>query len=452
MKKKNNNKKINILLTIKKVGINGEGIGYYKKKITFVKGALPDEVIICEIIEETPKYIIGRLIKIKEVSPYRVEVKKEYAESGAYQLLHVEYKKQLEYKRSILIDAFDKYYKLPKTDKLVLKTLASPLTDHYRNKNQFPVAVRNGKVIAGLYKEGTNELVEIKEDLALHNNGNKITQLATKCLEKYKIVISMNKNHYGVRYIATRTSFCNGDVQLIFVANTEKIKNLDKIINEIKHEKNVKSIVLNITNDKDHLVMGEKNITLYGDNCIIEKIGDIQYKLSANSFFQLNPLQTKKLYDKVVEFADLKENNVVLDAFCGVGTIGQYVSKKCKEVYGVDIVKEAIEDANDNVKLNNLTNCTYVAGDVNKIVPKWIKKGINFDVAIVDPPRAGLGHLTRNLLNIGAKKIIYVSCNPSTLARDLKILARKYKIRRIQPIDMFPGTPTIEAVVELVKK
>ncbi|AME09933.1 MULTISPECIES: 23S rRNA (uracil(1939)-C(5))-methyltransferase RlmD [Gemella] len=452
MEKKNNSKKINILLTIKKVGINGEGIGYYKKKITFVKGALPDEVIICEIVEETPKYIIGKLIKIKEVSPYRVEVKKEYAESGAYQLLHVEYKKQLEYKRSILIDAFDKYYKLPKTDKLVLKTLASPLTEHYRNKNQFPVAVRNGKVIAGLYKEGTNELVEIKKDLALHNNGNKITQLATKCLEKYKIVISMNKNHYGVRYIATRTSFYNGDVQLIFVANTEKIRNLDKVINEIKHEKNVKSIVLNITNDKDHLVMGEKNITLYGDNCIIEKIGDIQYKLSANSFFQLTPLQTKKLYDKIVEFADLKEHDIVLDAFCGVGTIGQYVIKKCKEVYGVDIVKEAIEDANNNVKLNNLTNCTYVAGDVNKIVPKWIKKGINFDVVIVDPPRAGLGHLTRNLLNIGAKKIIYVSCNPSTLARDLKILARKYKIHRIQPIDMFPGTPAIEAVVELVRK
>ena len=452
MKKKNSGKKLNVLLTIKKIGINGEGIGYYKKKITFVKGALPDEVIVCEIMEETPKYIIGKLVKVKESSPYRVEVKKEYAESGAYGLAHVSYEKQLEYKRNILLDAFDKYYKLPKPDKLVLKTLASPLIEHYRNKNQFPLAVRNGRVIAGLYKEGSNDLVEINEDVALHENGNKITNLAKKCLGKYKVEISTNKKTYGVKYISTRTSFYNGDVQLTFVANMDKIKNLDKVVNEIKREAIVKSIVLNVTNDNDHLVMGSENITLYGSDYIVEKIGDTKYELSAKSFFQLNPGATKKLYDKVVEFADLRETNIVLDAFCGVGTIGQYVSRKCHEVYGVDIVEDAIKDANNNVKLNNLTNCTYVAGDANKIVPRWKKKGINFDVAIVDPPRTGLGHLAKNLLDVDAKKIVYVSCNPSTLARDLKVLTRKYKIRRIQPIDMFPGTAAVEAVVELIKK
>lgn len=452
MKKKNGNKKLNVLLTIKKIGINGEGIGYYKKKITFVKGALPDEVIVCEIVEETPKYIIGKLVKVKEPSPYRVEVKKEYAESGAYGLIHASYEKQLEYKRSILLDAFDKYYKLSKPDKLVLKTLASPTTEHYRNKNQFPLAVRNGRVIAGLYKEGTNELVEINEDVALHENGNKITNLAKKCLGKYKVEISTNKKNYGVKYIATRTSFYNGDVQLIFVANTDKIKNLDKVVNEIKRERIVKSIILNVRKDSEHLVMGDENITLYGSDYIVEKVGDIKYELSAKSFFQLNPAATKKLYDKVVEFANLKGTDVVLDAFCGVGTIGQYVSKYCSEVYGVDIVEDAIKDAKDNVKLNNLTNCTYVSGDANKIVPRWKKKGVNFDVAIVDPPRVGLGHLAKNLLNVDAKKIVYVSCNPSTLARDLKVLTRKYKIRRIQPIDMFPGTAAVEAVVELVRK
>ena len=255
-----------------------------------------------------------------------------------------------------------------------------------------------------------------------------------------------------MKYIATRTSFYNGDVQLTVVANTDKIKNLDKVVNEIKRERIVKSIILNVTNENDHLVMGSENITLYGADYIVEQIGDTKYELSAKSFFQLNPLATKKLYNKVVEFADLKETDVVLDAFCGVGTIGQYVSSKCKEVYGVDIVEDAIKDANDNVKLNNLTNCTYVAGDANKIVPRWKKKGINFDVAIVDPPRVGLGHLAKNLLNVDAKKIVYVSCNPSTLARDLKVLTRKYKIRRIQPVDMFPGTAAVEAVVELIRK
>ena len=449
--KNKNGKKLNVLLTIKKIGINGEGIGYYKKKITFVKGALPDEVIVCEIVEETPKYIIGKLVKVKEPSPYRIEIKREYAESGAYGLAHVSYEKQLEYKRTILLDAFDKYYRLPKPDKLVLKTLASPVTEGYRNKNQFPLAVRNGRVIAGLYKEGSNDLVEINEDLALHENGNKITNLAKKLLGKYKVEISTNKKNYGVKYIATRTSFYNGDVQVTFVANTDKIKNMDKVVNELKRERIVKSIILNITNDKDHLVMGTESVTLYGSDYIVEKIGDIKYELSAKSFFQLNPPATKKLYDKVVEFAALKETDVVLDAFCGVGTIGQYVSRNCKEVYGVDIIPAAIKDANDNVKLNNLTNCTYVAGDANKIVPRWKKKGINFDVAIVDPPRVGLGPLAKNLLAVEAKKIVYVSCNPSTLARDLKVLTRKYKIRRIQPVDMFPGTAAVEVVALLSK-
>ena len=330
--------------------------------------------------------------------------------------------------------------------------MASPVTEGYRNKNQFPLAVRNGRVIAGLYKEGSNDLVEINEDLALHENGNKITNLAKKLLGKYKVEISTNKKNYGVKYIATRTSFYNGDVQVTFVANTDKIKNMDKVVNELKRERIVKSIILNITNDKDHLVMGTESVTLYGSDYIIEKIGDIKYELSAKSFFQLNPLATKKLYDKVVEFAALKETDVVLDAYCGVGTIGQYVSRNCKEVYGVDIIPAAIEDANDNVKLNNLKNCTYVAGDANKIVPRWKKKGINFDVAIVDPPRVGLGPLAKNLLAVDAKKIVYVSCNPSTLARDLKVLTRKYKIRRIQPVDMFPGTAAVEAVVELIRK
>ena len=254
-----------------------------------------------------------------------------------------------------------------------------------------------------------------------------------------------------MKYIATRTSFYNGDVQVTFVANTDKIKNMDKVVNELKRERIVKSIILNITNDKDHLVMGTESITLYGSDYIVEKIGDIKYELSAKSFFQLNPPATKKLYDKVVEFAALKETDVVLDAFCGVGTIGQYVSRNCKEVYGVDIIPAAIEDANDNVKLNNLTNCTYVAGDANKIVPRWKKKGINFDVAIVDPPRVGLGPLAKNLLAVDAKKIVYVSCNPSTLARDLKVLTRKYKIRCIQPVDMFPGTAAVEAIALLSK-
>ena len=449
--KNKSDKKLNVLLTIKKIGINGEGIGYYKKKITFVKGALPDEVIVCEIVEETSKYIIGKLVKVKEPSPHRVEIKREYAESGAYGLAHVSYEKQLEYKRTILLDAFDKYYRLPKPDKLVLKTLASPVTEGYRNKNQFPLAVRNGRVIAGLYKEGSNDLVEINEDLALHENGNKITNLAKKLLGKYKVEISTNKKNYGVKYIATRTSFYNGDVQVTFVANTDKIKNMGKVVNELKRERIVKSIILNITNDKDHLVMGTESVTLYGSDYIVEKIGDIKYELSAKSFFQLNPPATKKLYDKVVEFAAIKETDVVLDAFCGVGTIGQYISRNCKKVYGVDIIPAAIEDANDNVKLNNLTNCTYVAGDANKIVPRWKKKGINFDVAIVDPPRVGLGPLAKNLLAVDAKKIVYVSCNPSTLARDLKVLTRKYKIRRIQPVDMFPGTAAVEAVALLSK-
>lgn len=452
-KKQNEKKKIRILLTIKKIGINGEGIGYYKKKITFVKGALPDEVIFCEIDKETPKYIEATMLKIKEKSPYRKDdLEKEYIECGAYPLYHVAYEKQLEYKRNIVIDAFNKYFRLKNMENKVLQTLPSPKELNYRNKNQFPLAIRNGKVIAGLYKEGTNDIVEINKDIVLHENGNKITELAKRCIGKYKIAISTNKRHKGIKYIATRTSFATGDVQLVLVANTDKIENIDKLVADVKREKIVKSIILNITNENDHLVMGNKNIILYGKKYIVEKIGDVKYELSANSFFQLNPLQTKNLYDKVVEIAELNKNDIVLDAFCGVGTIGQYLSKRCKEVYGVDIVKQAIEDAKSNIELNKLNNCFYKEGDAAKVVSEWKKQGINFNTVVVDPPRSGLGELAKQLLTIDANKIVYVSCNPSTLAKDSQLLARKYKVKSLQPVDMFPQTAAVECIALLERK
>ncbi|MBF0714626.1 23S rRNA (uracil(1939)-C(5))-methyltransferase RlmD [Gemella sp. GH3] len=442
--------KRSILLTIKKNGINGEGIGYYKKKITFVKGALPGEIVECVIIEENSKYIKANLLKIKEKSSYRVSnVRKEFLDSGAYNLIHVDYAKQLEFKRDIVVDAFSKYLKGKNIE--IENTIASPIQIHYRNKNQFPVAIRKGKLIAGLYKEGTNELVNVTDCVALHKNGNKVTELIKKSIVKFNLPVSSSKKFKGIKYISTRTSFATGDVQVIFIANTRKINNLEKAVNHLKKEKIIKSIVLNITNEKSHLLLGDETISLYGKDYIIEKIGNVSYKLSANSFFQLNPIQTKNLFDIVVDVAKIKKSDVVLDAFCGVGVIGQYVSKYSKEIYGVDIVEDAIINAKENIKLNNLTNCNYEAGDATNIIQKWRKEGINFDVVIVDPPRSGLGNLAKHLLSTKAKKIVYVSCNPSTLAKDLNILTRKYKIKRVIPLDMFPQTAQVETVVLLSK-
>ncbi|MBU0278856.1 23S rRNA (uracil(1939)-C(5))-methyltransferase RlmD [Gemella sp. zg-1178] len=443
-----------ILLTIKKIGINGEGIGYYKKKITFVKGALPNEVVNCEIEEETPKYIRAKLLSIKEKSPDRLEaVRPEFLESGAYGLVHVNYAKQLDFKREIVIDAFNKYLNIKNPENIIKQVLPSPKQYHYRNKNQFPVAInKDGRVVAGLYKEATNELVDIKDCIVQHEDSNRIIEVCKKYIAKFKIPVSISKRFEGIKYISTRVSFYKGDMQVIFVANTENIAGLDKLVRELKRERIVKSIVLNIRNEKSHLLMGEENIVLYGQDHITEKIGDIEYKLSANSFFQLNPLQTKNLYDKVVEFADLKKNELVLDAFCGVGSIGQYVSKYCKEVYGIDIVEEAIKNAKENAELNNLKNCYYYLGHASKVLPKLKKEGHKFDVAIVDPPRAGLGNLAKYLLTTKAKRIVYVSCNPSTLAKDLKILLKKYKLEKVQPVDMFPQTASVEVVTLLTKR
>lgn len=442
-----------ILLTIKKIGINGEGIGFYKKKITFVKGALPDEVVFCEITDETRGYIIAKLLKVKSASPHRVAVEEAYVNSGGHQLMHVAYDQQLIYKRQILLDAFNKHWQLtPQLENLILPTLTSPKIKGYRNKNQYPISIENGKVVAGLYQEGTNELVDINEDSVLNNVNNEITKLIKQLIIKYRISISKSKKVLGIRYIATRSSFATGDVQAILIANSPKIDHLDKLVAKLSQHKRVKSIILNITEDDDHLVMGRRNITLYGEDYIIEKIGNISYQLSANSFFQLNPLQTKVLYDKVIELSQLTKEDTVLDAFCGVGTIGIYCSQYCKEVYGMDLVKEAIKDAQANIERNNITNCQYVTGDANKLVQQWVKAGKHFDVAIVDPPRIGLGGLAQQLMNTKAKKIVYVSCNPSSLAKDLKILTRKYHVRTIQPLDMFPHTPQVEAVVLLERK
>ncbi|MDO4813541.1 MAG: 23S rRNA (uracil(1939)-C(5))-methyltransferase RlmD [Gemella sp.] len=442
-----------ITLTIKKIGINGEGIGYYRKKITFVKGALPNEVIRCQIEEENEKYIKARLITVLEKSPYRREnVRKEFLESGAYGLAHVEYEKQLEFKRDIVVDAFNKYLNIKNPENKIAKTMPSPKEYHYRNKNQFPVAIsKEGRVVAGLYKEGTNQLVDIKDCIVQTEAANRIIEQCKKYIAKFKVPVSISKKYDGIKYISTRVSFHNGDMQVIFVANSKKIDGLDKVVRELKRERIVKSIILNITNDKDHLVMGTENINLYGSDHIIEKVGHIEYKLSANSFFQLNPMQTKNLYEKVREFADLSEDDTVLDAYCGVGAIGQYIAKDCKEVYGIDIVEEAIKNAEENAELNGLDNCHYGVGDATKVLPRLKKEGYKFDVAIVDPPRSGLGYLAKNLLSVGAKRIVYVSCNPSTLAKDLRILTKKYKLRTVQPVDMFPQTPQVEAVVLLTR-
>ncbi len=441
------------LLTIKKIGINGEGIGYYKKKITFVHGALPEEEVICKVLEETDKYIKAKLLTIKKKSPFRREnIKKEFLDSGAYNLIHVEYKKQLEYKKNIVCDSFSKYLGTKYLDKIE-NTIACEKEFHYRNKCQFPFSIdKSGHVIAGLYKEGTNELVNIKNCPVQHENINKVVEIVKKYIAKYKVPISISKNFVGIKYLVCRASFASGDVQIAFVTNSKEIPSLKKVVHELKKESFIKSIVLNIKEKNSHLVMGKENILLYGEENIIEKIGDVKYKLSANSFFQLNPIQTKNLYDKVIELANIKNTDIILDAFCGVGSIGIYLSKYAGEVYGVDIEEENIKNANDNIKLNNIKNCVYKLSDAKESIKKYKKDNIKFDIVIVDPPRVGLKFMANELLKIKAKKIVYVSCNPSTLAKDMKILTKKYKIKTIIPVDMFPQTASVESICLMIRK
>ncbi|GMB09284.1 23S rRNA m(5)U-1939 methyltransferase [Thermolongibacillus altinsuensis] len=444
------------LLTIKRIGINGEGVGYFKKQVVFVPGALPGEEVVVEATKVEKNYAEARVKKIRKKSPHRIQPRcPVYEQCGGCQLQHLDYEAQLEAKRDIVIQAFERHFHQPLEESKIRKTIGMDNPWHYRNKSQFQVGKEKEKVIAGLYSLNSHRLVDISHCFIQHEKTIRATNTIKMILQDLRIPIYNERKRTGiVRTIVVRVGFQTGDLQVVLVTATKEIPRKELFISEMKRRlPEVKSIVQNINGQKTSLIFGEETFLLEGEEYIQEVLGDLSFELSARAFFQLNPVQTVKLYDEVKKAAALTGNEKIVDAYCGVGSIGLWLAKEAKEVRGMDIIPEAIEDAKKNAAKHGFTNTMYVVGKAEKWLPAWVKEGWKPDVIIVDPPRTGCDRkLLETILKVKPKKIIYVSCNPSTLAKDVDVLAKHYDVHSIQPVDMFPHTAHVESVTQLMLK
>jgi len=436
-------------LTIKSLGINGEGIGYFKRKIVFVDKALPGEVVHAEVTEVQEKYAVARLLRVVEKSPARITPPcPVYEACGGCSLQHLDYQAQLAGKQEIVIESLRKYAKLANPP--VSPTIGMDNPWAYRNKAQFQVGRQNGRLVAGLYQAGTHKLVNLEDCLVQHEATTQVVQTARRVLEELGIPAYDERKRTGViRTIVARVAFATGETQLTLVTAVPEIPRVRELILELRTRlPGLTGIVQNINPQKTSLVFGEKSVVLWGKPSITEKLGELSFDLSARAFFQLNPEQTKKLYDQVKQTAGLTGTELVLDLYCGTGTIGLWLAPHAREVRGIELIPEAVEDARRNAERNGITNARFFAGRAEVLMPKWARQGIRPDVVVVDPPRTGLApELIRSLLSVQPKKIVYVSCNPSTLAKDAARMLGKYELVSVQPVDMFPHTPHVECVV-----
>ncbi len=441
-------------LTIKRLGINGEGVGFYKRNVVFVKGAIPGEEVTVKITKVSRNFAEAEILSIRKESPYRTEAPcAVYDQCGGCQLQHITYEGQLKNKRDIVLQALEKYAPNVLANTEVKDTLGMEDPWNYRNKSSFQVRKEGKRVYAGLFAEGTNDLLNINDCLVQHPLTSKITVGVRKVLQKLNITIYDGKNLNGlVRTIVVRTGVRTGETQVVLVTTRNEMPHKAELIERIKRiDPSIVSITQNINREKSSLIFGDETIVLDGKEAIHEKLGEFAFDLSTRAFFQLNPEQTVHLYNEIKKAADLTGNEKVVDAYCGVGTIGMWLAEGAREVRGMDNVDEAIADAKVNARTNpGLQHVRFFPGSADKWLFRWSKEDYRPDVISVDPPRTGLEPgFIRTVLKIKPKRFVYTSCNPSTLAKDLKELSKAYDVEYIQPVDMFPQTAHVEAVAKL---
>ena len=436
-------------------GYEGEGIAKIEDFTIFINGAIKNEKCRILIVKVNKSYAFGKLLEVINKSPNRIASDcKTYKRCGGCSLRHIKYEETLNIKKHIVQNLVDKSLVTKIQVKDVIG-MEKPI--YYRNKLQYPVGRdKNGLPVMGVFANRTHEIIPVENCLIQNPAAEKVAKEIFRFIKENNISVYDENSRKGlIRHIVVKIGLKTKEIMCIIVSNNEKIEKEDELIETIKGKfPQVKTIIKNINNKNTNVILGDKNIILYGDGYIYDKLGDFTFKISPMSFYQTNPIQTEILYNKAIEFAKLDKDDILCDLYCGIGTIGIFASNKVKKVYGIEIVEEAVEAANENAKINNVNNIEFMVGDVEKAFKVLIdEKKIIPNAVIVDPPRRGLDNTTINKLNeLELKKLVYISCNPSTMVRDLKMLEEKYDIREIQPIDMFPYTSHVECVSVLKLK
>ena len=438
------------------IGQGGVGIGKYEGFTVFVEGGLIQDKVKVRINKSKKNYAVGDIVEIIEKSPFRVDriCSDDLKDCGGCQIQELDYNKQLELKTNEVKQVISRIGKLENVE--IHETIGMQSPCRYRNKAQFPIQNINGSTAIGFYKKKSHDVIPTVMCVIQHDINDKIIKIIKTYIQAYNVSIYNETTHTGVlRHLVTKVGFTTNEVMVVLVANGTNLPHLNELASVLKENiLGFKTLVLNVNKAKTNVILGKENKVIYGNGKINDYIGDLVFEISPLSFFQVNPVQTEVLYNKALEYAELKENDTVFDIYCGIGSISLFLAQKATKVYGIEIVEDAIKDAKINAKLNNLNNVEFYVGKAEEVVPKMYSEGKTANVVVVDPPRKGCDEkVLDTIVSMKPDRVVYVSCNPSTLARDLAYLdERGYKCVEIQPVDMFPHTMHVECCAKIVKK
>lgn len=459
-------------LTVEITGIthDGAGVGRHHGFALFVPGTAPGDRVLVRVTEVKKGYGKATLVRVEQPGPARIVPRCPLvAQCGGCQLQHIDYIEQLALKRQQVQEALARLGGMP--DVPVHPTLGMADPWLYRGKAQFPVGLLQlenapaggnplepgpgRKVVGGFYAPGSHRIVDIADCVIQNPTANRILAKVKELAGKYRVPIYDEHAHRGVlRHVLARVARHGGEAMAVLVTNTAELPGAQALARELMHAvPEVVSVLQNINPQRTNVVLGEETRLIAGRETIIDRIDDLEFEISARSFFQVNPEQCEALYGVALEYAGLTGKETVVDAYCGIGTITLMLARHAGEVFGVEVVPEAIEDARANAQRNGIANASFVLGESERVLPRLAAEGIKVDVTVVDPPRKGCEpEVLAAMADLAPVRMVYVSCNPATLARDLKILAgRGYRTVQVQPVDMFPQTAHIESVALLVR-
>ena len=445
-----------VTLTIEDMGVDGEGIGHVDGCTLFVKDALIGDVITAKIMKMKKNYGYARLMEILTPSKDRVEPKCVYhKQCGGCQIQALSYEKQLEYKKKKVLNNITRIGGLEKLPEFDLIGMEDPY--QYRNKAQFPFGTdKNGEVVTGFYAGRTHSIISNTKCYLGVEENQQILEIILDHLKKYNIPAYDEQTGKGLlRHVLIRKGFTTKELMVCLILNGTRMPEVKELVEELVKIPGMTSITINVNTKQTNVIMGQEMRSVWGQDYITDYIGNVKYQISPLSFFQVNPVQTRKLYERALEYADVESGETVWDLYCGIGTISLFLAQRAKQVYGVEIVPQAIEDAKHNATLNGFTNAEFYVGKAEEVLPKkYREEGIKADVIVVDPPRKGCDEaLLQTIVQMRPKRVVYVSCDSATLARDLKYLTSEgYEVVAGTVVDQFPHTVHTEAVVKLERK
>ena len=440
-------------LHIDRLGTSGEGVGRHENFTIFVPHALPGETISAVIEDVKSSYARGRIKQILHESVDRAApLCALYEECGGCQLQHLSYEAQLRAKRAQVVDALTHIGKLPQIP--VRETLRAEEPWNYRNKMQFPIGRNSGQIVIGCFAQGSHTIINTENCHIQRAENNDLANAAREIAEQLHIPVYNEDTHKGVlRHIVGRVGRSD-DLMAVIVTATKQLPRAKDFVCMMRERlPNLVSVHQNIQTYRNNVIMGRDTQLLWGRSTIIDSLGQLNFHISPRSFFQINTRQAERLYEQALSYADLHGTETVIDAYCGTGTITLFLAQKARKVYGIEIVQPAILDARKNARDNHVKNAEFIVGDATAVMPALYKQGIRPDVVVVDPPRAGCTEtVLRTFANMKPQRIIYVSCNPATLARDLAILKDLgYAAQEVQPVDLFPQTSHVETITLLLR-